>query len=264
MASRDYPLSASQLKTWKRCPKSYEFKYKDVFKPTKAPKGYRSMGSAVHESIENVMECNPDLRDEEQLNWRFTEELMDLDYDYPEAMHDNVMTCIANAARYISDRDDAEIRGLEVDHEFTVNRPDISYPFRAIMDVCTDTEIWDWKTGKRRKKDETIQAAVYLAAYTNKYGEVPEAIRFVYLKEREVGTISRTDNEGNEFWSLDEQPNGWDEVIDLAKQILRGWETDEFPAKPDEGKCYWCDYEIFCPASKVGVGGENPMKLLYR
>lgn len=264
MSSRDYPLSASQLKSFKRCPRSYEFSYKDDYPETKAPKGYRAMGSAVHEAIENVMRRAPTLRDETMLEDRFQRELDGLDYEYPAEMDEKVDTCISNAAAYIASRTDAEIQGLEVDHEFTVDRPDLTYPFRAIMDVCTTEEIWDWKTGKRREQDEQIQGAVYLAAFMNKFNRPPEAIRFIYLKDREVGSIERTDEHGQEFWSESKEPEGWEQVVSLAKRILRSWEKDEFPAKPSESKCFFCDHEIFCEASKAGVGGEDPLTLLLR
>lgn len=218
------------------------------------------MGSAVHEAIEQVLTQYPDLREEEQLHFRFQQALDRDEYGYPDSMHDNVMTCIANAARFIADREQKEsgfeIRGIEKDHTFSVNRPDLSYPFRGIMDVATNNEIWDWKTGNRREGEEQIQGALYLAAYTNMYGEVPEAIRFVYLKNREQGLISRTDSDGNEFWSKQKQPDGWEEVITLSKQILKAWEKDRFPAKPGD-ICFFCDHEGFCSASSVGVGNES-------
>lgn len=252
-------LSASQLKKWRRCPEEYRFRYKSDRQPTKAEKGYRSMGSAVHETIETTLEENPELRQESKLNWIFESELEDLDYDYPEEMHDTVLTCLSNAARYISMRKDIEFRGVEVDHTFRVNRPDISADFRAIMDVTTKgrDEIWDWKTGNVREEEDHIQAAVYLAAFANKYGTVPEVIRFIYLKDREVNSIKRTDENGTEFWSEEERPDGWEEVIRLAKEVLRAWEDDEWPADPAPNKCYFCDYSYFCSAAPTGMGNVS-------
>lgn len=259
---RDY-ISASQLKKWRTCPESYRFRYKSDIEPTRAEKGYRSMGSAVHEAIENVLVEDPTVRSQDKLEFRFENELQNLDYEYPESMHDTAMGCVSNAARYIAsyrekfnDGERLTIRGVEVDHKFEVNRPDISYPFRAIMDVTTEGEIWDWKTGNRRPADELLQGAVYLAAYGNKYGEVPEAMRFIYLKDREVETYPRTDDNGHVFWSESKQPDGWDEAIKLAKQLMRAWRLDEWPAKPGD-PCYWCSYEMFCSASPVGVGDVN-------
>lgn len=261
--TEDYPLSASQVKTYKRCPESYRLKYVSDVKPTKASRGYRSAGSAVHDTIENVLTRSPQLRDEEHLNKRFEQELSQLEYEYSEDMRENVITCLSNAARYISTRNDTIITGVETDHTFHVTRPDISYPYRGIMDVITKTEIWDWKTGKKRPEDERIQAAVYMAAYTNYTGHAPEAIRFIYLKNREVSTYQQGEGDDG-FWSEDGEPDGWDEVITLSKQILRAREKGDFVARPSDSKCYWCDYEMSCGASKVGVGSESPEKFVRR
>lgn len=249
---RDY-FSASQIKTFKTCPKEYWYKYVSDKDPAYVEKGYLSLGSAVHETIEAVLLEYPDLRDRKQLEHKMQTHLENMDHGIPESMVDKAFTCVGNAAHYIAKQEDLDILGIEAEHKFDVNRPDISYPFLAIMDVTTSEGIVDWKTGNVYEDSERLQGGVYLAAYANMYGRVPEYVKFVYLKDREVNTYSRTDGNGHEFWSDEKMPDGWQEVIKIAKQLQKAWREDTWPAKPDTAPCYFCDYKNFCPQGKRGV-----------
>lgn len=246
-----YPISASQAKRFKACPKQYAYRYVWPHGSFKQGLGYAEFGRTVHEAIENVLEEDPYNRTEDDLYGKFLWETKQLDYEYPDDWDKNLHTCLQNAAKFVSKLEE-EIKGVEVEHTFRLSRPDIVYPLFAIMDICTDKGIIDWKTGKPRPEDEKIQAAVYLAAYAHKYNKLPEYIAFVYLKTGEKTVHSRTDDEGNVFWGADTEPEAWSQLVSLAKQILNAWETDVWPARPSPDVCHWCDYQLFCPQSGVG------------
>jgi len=254
MGKRTYPISASQVKKYKTCPKQYWYRYVSDIYSTKMGAGYRGMGSAVHEAIENVLLDDPEERDELVLLKKLRAEEERLGYDYPTRFDDDVQKCLVNASKYISSLGDQKIIGIEDDHTFNVTRPDIVHPFRGIMDVCTEDSIIDWKTGTPRPEDEAIQAAIYLAAYAGKYNRVPKEIRFVYLKKETVNIHKSTDDNGMKFWDENQMPDSWSQVMFYAIQILDSWENDgPWIAIPDRDTCHWCDYQFFCKEGGVGV-----------
>lgn len=259
MADRrpDYDLSASRVKTFKSCPLKYKMKYEDGLRSTKYQQGYGALGSLVHESIENVLTENPDLREESTLRRKFKAEYERLkENEYREEMEtiiddrqdEDGIGCLEVAARFIS-KQDFEIRedpfGVEAEALFDVDHHAIGgETFLGYMDLATDSEIWDWKTGRIRgddtAQDELIQGSVYMAAYRHLYGELPEKVRFVYIKEEKVRTVDPTEE-------------NWTEMIKHARALLNAKEMDNFPGQPGD-QCYWCGYEMWCPASPVGAG----------
>lgn len=251
----EYDLSASRLKTHAGCPEQYRQKYVLNREPTKGKKGYGEMGNWVHVTIENVMGDEKAEYDEHALHSKFKQEffrLGDTDEVDTSVIDDDkkstALDCLEVAARYIA-ANQPHIRGLEVPVNFHIENPQIDRIAYGKMDVVTKGgEIWDWKTGSINEnytpRDELIQGCIYMAGYHNKYGELPEAIRFVYLKEEKERQV-------------DPSEQNWQEMLQYARKLVQDEETGEFEAKPDSGKCYFCDYELYCPASQVGIGGVN-------
>lgn len=241
-------ISASQLKAFRKCPKSYWYKYSTDKRGTKIGGGYREFGSEIHQVIDDVLSEDKTLRSRDELEYKFLKRRDELDYDYPDEMNEDSDKCLRNAAKFLSKRKDMEIRDVEVDHKFKISRPDFDQRYRGILDITTDSGIIDWKSGSSiRVDDEKLQAAVYFAAYSNLYGEKPEQIEFVYLKKGEINRHSPGDNEGEL----------WDNMINVSKQLMRAWDEDEWPAYPDPSSCYFCDYQNYCPDSGVGVENLN-------
>lgn len=237
--------SASQIKKYKSCPKAFWFRYLSDKRGTKADKGYLAMGSAVHEAIETVLEEFPDLRDRDDLEYKFLNEYDRLvhdhgEYDVPPSMEDDARDCLGMAAKYVSKRTDAEIVGIEDRIHYDISRPDASEEMIGIMDVTTDSEIWDWKTGRVREHDEVIQGAVYMGAFSAVYDRKPDCIKFVYLKEGKVRT-------------LDPTKENWDEMVKWLKYMREGTDEGNYEAEPGDF-CYWCSHEFFCDASPAGCG----------
>lgn len=251
-------LSASQIKKFRTCPGSYKLKYIDRLPGTKYGMGYAERGSAVHSAIENALLKGVDRTDLPALEAVLKTEFRQQDPQVSDKMYRECFDFLEAAARYLHKRSDAEPRlytdpetgtkkmGVEASHRFKITRPDINRDVVAIMDVCTGgpdspNEIWDWKTGVIRDdthEEEFIQGGLYMAAYTHLFGEEPDAIRFVYLKEQEVRTIEPS-------------TEAWEQLLTYIRPLIRAEQTGEYPYQPS-GFCYFCDHEAFCPAAKGG------------
>lgn len=243
MTTEQYPISASQIKTHSRCPLSYWYSYLSDKEPSKADNDYMKLGSRVHEAIEKVLLTSPDQDDVEHLKTRIIEVFaLNEEYEIPDDLYQRGLECCETAAAFI-EKERPSIVGVEERVGYDINRPDISTPVTAIMDVCTETEIWDWKTGRIREDsehEERIQGSVYMGAYYDKYGRPPERIRFVYLSEGKVRNLDPTDD-------------NWSYMLTRAKRLLESKHNNDYPAKPGPG-CYWCEFEYWCHASPVGMG----------
>lgn len=241
----DYNISASQVKSHAKCQKQWWYRYVSDKEPTVMDDRYLNLGSRVHEAIENALtaESPPPLGHEKAVKsaiqnlFREKEEI-----EIPDDFYSDGMEYCAKAAEYIA-KQEPDLRGVEVRHEFQIDRDDMSTGVTAIMDIVTENEIWDWKTGRIRddtSHEEKIQGAVYMAAYHNKYGEPPDAIKFIYVKEGKIRTVEPSDEV-------------WDYMVERAKGLIDSKETGEYEANPGDA-CFWCAYEAWCGASPTGMG----------
>lgn len=247
-------LSASKVKSHAQCPLSYWFSYMSGETRTKPSKGYREMGTAVHEAIEQVLRDNTDARDSGILSHRFKRVYRDENPECPEHLYENGLDCCDVAARFIEKNRELEFRAFEIRHEYHIG--EVGKDFTAIMDVVTDEGIIDWKTGKRndpdgnprdyRLREELIQGMVYAGAYLNKYGEYPEYVCFAYLGDAEAAWKSPNEDM-------------WGKMKQYAKATVKSQETGEFPAKTG-GHCNFCDYEFVCPAQDVSMANVSYWK----
>lgn len=236
-------LSASQIKKHSQCPKAYEFRYETDIDPTKEQKEYLHLGSRVHESIEEVLESgHPGLDDVRLLKTAIQKEFRGKQqYEIPKKLYGQGMDCCEVAAKYLSKNQPA-IEEIEARSEYRINGS-IDQGVTAIMDLVTDTEVWDWKTGRIRDEtphEEKIQGAVYMAGFFDLMESPPEKVKFIYLKEEKVRT-------------LDPNDENWEYMLAHAKKLMRSKESGRFPAKPGD-HCYWCDHEFYCDSSPVGLG----------
>ena len=244
-----FRLSASSVKTHNYCP--YQFYLKKIvgLDETQIDAGHLELGSAVHNSIENVLnrtrwQAPP--RPSNQLRQDMLSEFREINPDVDGDLWDKGIDGLETAAKYVSElREDVEVRALEKEFDFTLGRPDISAKFKGYIDFISESgEIWDWKTGKVREEGEIIQGAVYMRGYQELYDEPPEKINFVYLKEGKERTLKPSDE-------------NWQKMITHAKQLVQDIRRDEFTAEPDESKCYWCGVSGFCEAYANGAGGVD-------
>ena len=270
MADRDnidYDLSASRLKTHASCPEKYRQKYILGREPTKAKKGYGEAGGWFHQAVENVLGDHEGEFSKHALHSQFKQEFFRLgDTDevdtsvIEEDLKGDMIDCIETAARFIA-KEQPDIRGLEVPVNFHIDNPTVDRTAYGKIDVVTEGgEIWDWKTGRVNPeftpRDELIQGTIYMAGYHNEYGELPEAIKFVYVHPQ---ARERTESKDDGPCERQVEPTeeSWQDMIQYARKLVQDEAQDSYEAKPDGSKCYFCDYEIYCPASQVGVGGAT-------
>lgn len=249
MNGKDLTLSASKIKKYQSCPEKFRLRYlDDEAEATKEERGYKDLGTAVHDSIELVLKKYPDAVDRSMLEHLLKEEYRKMDPEITSRQEDTAVECLEAAAKYLSQQKDIDIVSIEDRIEFVMNRDGLNYPSVSYCDVIVERgdgsrEIWDWKTGRIREdetpEEEIQQGIMYVIAHTARYGSPPEKMKFIYLKEGKVR--SRSPEEAD-----------YDDFIEDAKDLVRGLNTNNFPADPEESKCYWCDYEYFCSESKVG------------
>lgn len=228
--------SASRVKTFDDCEKQYWFGYHSGLEPTKPDNKYAKYGSAVHEAIEIALIQGLDnLRDHATEQFYRIADKHGLDDD----MVDKGSKHIRLAAKFITSQD-KDITQVEAEIPFTISA--IDQHMAAKLDVVAEDEIWDWKTGKHRDRD-WLQATVYKAAFVAEYGFEPSRVRFIYLQH---GDIDNHDPGREEF----------EKLVEYLKRIRAADEAGQYPARPGE-QCYWCDYEYYCPAADVGMGGVD-------
>lgn len=253
----DYPISASQVKKWKKCPKQFWYSYISDVEVSDDGNKYTEMGNAVHEAIENYLNAGNEMDNTSEIekNLQIHLSAVEDDYEYGADMEERAQKCLTNAAKYLKLLDE-EILGVELDRTFHVDRPGITSDFRAIMDLATENKIVDWKTGN--KGPEKVQAAIYIVAYWHEFGELPEEVHFVYMKDGDVN-IHKAEEGGEVYW--DEEVNTyWDEMVPYAQAMQNAIEMGNFPADPGESKCHWCAYSRHCPEG--GGVGDIPWEAL--
>lgn len=251
MAWKEYDISASRIKKHASCPEKYRLRYIAEKESTKMRQGYGEIGSLVHESIENVLNNHPNERNKNALTSRLKQEFYQLEesgeYDMElidDRQRSTGLDCLEMAAKWLAKPgQDVEFREIEAVCHYDLDGLDRTAI--GFMDVATQNGIWDWKTGRIRgdetERDEIIQGAVYMGGYHNSYGELPEYIKFVYLKEEKVRTVTP----GEE---------AWEEMLEYARELVKSEQTDTYEPDPEEGKCYFCGWENFCSASAVSPG----------
>jgi CRISPR/Cas system-associated exonuclease Cas4 (RecB family) len=245
----NHDISASRIKKHNRCPKQYELRYERDL-PGDDGNEYTVIGSLVHDAIENVLnEHDGDFSSQNRLARHLKREFYDLEEEpdrdtelVGKSLRDDALGSLDTAAKYLVKRN-PDIRGVEVPSLFELTS--LKASAFGYMDVCTDSEIWDWKTGSTPDDDgqdegELIQGSLYMGAYYHEYGEMPEKIRFVYIKE---GTVR----------SIDASEDNWNRMLQYARRLVNAQRGGEYPAKPSRSKCHWCSYSQFCPADPTSI-----------
>jgi RecB family exonuclease len=246
MSDLPVPLSASKLKTFDECPEQFRLRYIERMPEEGGENRYIRRGNAVHEAIEDVLPEYDTGWDQDflkhRLNRAYRENGGRSGYELSDEDHEFTLDCIRVAARFI-DKKQPNVVSVECRVPFATDRVDHGYGFDGYVDVVTETEVWDWKTGKSDGKnlDETLQGAVYMIGFLAHTGRLPEQIHFVYLKEEKVRSREPSDEM-------------YDAMVEKARSLMQAVDTNIFPAKPGD-PCYWCGYEVHCSESPVGGGG---------
>lgn len=246
--SDEYPMSASAIKSYKRCEEKFRLKYEEGHRPSGSDNKYLKLGSAVHESIETILQKDTatDLVTmPNQLRSTLLDEYRERDPDLEDDMYDAGVGCMTVAARYIAANGSDGIRDIEKEFQTAVAETDIA--FQGKMDVTTHSEIWDWKTGKNvYEEDEVIQGMIYAFGYYAAYGEVPDKINFVYLR-------NDGDNDPKQR-SFEPDDEKYQTMINWVYQVIESKNTGQYEATPGPTKCHFCDLSPWCGYDPSGAG----------
>lgn len=247
--SDDWTISASKIKMAEECPEKFRLRYIERYDEMGPDNRWIRRGNAVHEAIEDALsEASDPSVSSATLKAQYRENGGAAGYQLDEGFHEQVLASFDAASRFLR-RQVEEVRDLELEIEFGVDRATITRDFGGYIDLATDDAVVDWKTGKSEGKDaaDAIQGAVYMAGYAHEYGHPPESIHFVYANP-EAG------DDHPKVRTIDPDDDLWDELLGKARKLLAIVESGEFEARPDEANCHFCDFEVFCPASPVGAG----------
>ena len=253
-------LSASSIKKYRSCPKSFFYKeISDIEPPDEEEPEFFSIGNTVHDALEQVLQKNGtlDLSEDELLS-RLREEERSLDYNYEDS--EKVQTCLEFAAKYISGYV-TDIVSVEDRFEMNIN----SINFVGYADLIADVDdrgeelndvIIDWKTGKENEEwKERIQGGMYVKMFHEIYGRWPDSIQFIYLNEGTRSVHNRIDG-GDVMWN-DHQNKYWKEIEGDISDISNSAFNDEWEAKPESSRCHFCSFKYAC-SDYVGAEEVQP------
>jgi len=257
----DEHLSASGIKSFVRCPRQFWYKYiSEIEPPDDGMPDFFAVGNTIHESIEAVLNEYPEnIDDGAFLKSAFLGKSDNLDYDYSD--DDKVDNCFATASRWISSFV-SEVKCVE--EHWEMERDGITYFGMAdlVADVEQNGELYenaivDWKSGQVIDEDEEwkerVQGGMYAEMFYEEYGEYPDAIIFVYLDEEQQSLHARI-RDGKVYWN-EHKNDYWEEIAKYKNKILLSESKDDWKAKPEQSKCYFCDFKHHCKYS--GVGAEE-------
>lgn len=247
--SDDWTISASKIKSFEECEEKFRLRYVEGYEEMGPPSRWIRRGNAVHEAIESVLTKASDPSvGSDMLKAAYRDNGGQEGYTLDDGFHEQVLGSLDAASRFLRKHVD-EVRGVEVEVEFGVDRATVPRDFGGFMDVASESAVVDWKTGKSEGKepDEAIQGAVYMGGYAYEYGEPPEAIHFVYVNPE-------ADDDHPKIRTIEPDDELWDEMIGKARRLLMTYEEGNYTADPGPSKCHFCDHEVHCAYSPVGGG----------
>ena len=247
--SDNWLVSASKLKLYQDCQEQFRLRYVEGYEERGPPSRWIRRGNAVHDAVEDVLsDCSANDVTSDKLKRAYRGNGWKDGYVLSEDFHEQVLDSLETVAHYIGEHV-GEIRGVECEIEYGIDRTNIDRNFGGFVDLMTDTSVVDWKTGKSEDKadKEALQGAVYMGGYAYEYGLLPDSVEFVYVNP-DAG------DEHPKVRSITPDSNLWNEMIQQAHQLLRSYQNDEYTADPGPSKCHWCDFEVHCGYSPVGVG----------
>lgn len=224
--------------------------------PTKQLIDAATFGTAVHDSIENVLvEADIWPTDHaEQLGNAFVSEFHNnRDPDLSSHLVKRGKKCCQIAAKYLVAQQ-PEIHDVEGSYMYDIDdRSGRVITMSTRLDIMTDSEVWDWKTGALYEQgktvksyiphEEKIQGAAYMASFYREMGREPDVIKFIYLREGVVRKVDPTDE-------------NWDYMMQYSRQLEMAKDTGEFPGKAG-GHCFLCGHEGWCSVAPAGCGGVD-------
>ncbi len=265
-------LSYSQLQTYRRCPKQYEFLM--VKKVPRSISAGESFGSSIHNTLKRFgaleMAAVAPEKSVAQLHL-FTEAEEHRKHPTMPDLHTLLSlwrTCfIAEGYASTADRDRALVRGEKVlrqfftwwsacqrsvvgiEQMFRLQIPSkdeeketiLSGRFDRVERTDKGLCIIDFKTSLPRPQeeiDEDLQLSIYALAAEKQWNEPVHELLLLFLQENVVVARSTTRHRKQ-----------LDDALGTIQGLEQGIEQKYFDARPERGTCMHCPYRSMCPAS---------------
>ena len=233
-------LSHSSMSTYDQCPFKWKLKYIDRL--PERPKHYFSFGQAVHSALEH-MYSGDSCPAADQVVQAFLSAWSDAGFKDDAAIRKGKREGEAMLRAYHAAHA-AEWRkplGVELRFSFMVHHVPVGGVIDR-LDILPDgtLHVIDYKTGRelepgRAESDQ--QLTMYQAAAARMFPE-SEVSEVSFLHVPTGATLTAP-------------ARGPDRLCVLESTILRthaAMSTGEFPCKPSEAACQWCDFKALCPA----------------
>lgn len=264
-------LSFTQLSSYKRCPRQYEYCY--IKKIPKSISEAEAFGAAVHNTLKKWGEMeieNAELRmqnSENQLEM-FVDEAVPQSSELIAQSLINLwhQSCPTNAYATRFEADAARMRGeqlmeyfyewwsgekrevIAVEKGFSVNvsRKEhivLTGRFDRIEKTAEGFHVIDFKTSQPRTQDDVdadLQLSIYALALQQDFGELPVALSLLHLTEDGIVEMRTYRSEG--------------QVHDAIKQITAfhdRMENKDFHPTPSLSVCKRCPYRGVCDVAAV-------------
>jgi RecB family exonuclease len=250
------PLSHSSISMYNECPQKYKFKYVD--KIPEKPKHFFSYGQSVHLALEFFYGVKalpaPSLKDllafykENWVTGGYRDESQEAEY-------------FDDGKQLLSKFYDKHIKDYAipffVEYEFKLKVdgvPVIGYIDRIDKLPDGSLSVIDYKTGKALASERVqtdAQLTMYQMACEELLGAKVTKLIFYHVPSLKEQVVERH--------SVDLVDGLRRRIVTTAESITEG----KFEAKPEERKCYWCDYKPICPIykdpSKASAGAEDEL-----
>ncbi|ABW33404.1 RecB family exonuclease [Acaryochloris marina] len=239
-----YSLSATKLKTYGQCPKSYQFRYEHKL-PSPTIFGSTKLGNALHAALANVYK-----------DWNYAYPLPSLDWFAvcwqhhtseltPTQIHEGWAALQLYYERYIAPL--PQIRkplGIETKVRATLQVRNIEFTLSGRYDrldyIDDGLELIDYKTSKSVNPPPSvdIQLGFYYLILEQIYKKALKRLSLIYLRSNEKLIYEVTPDHHQQAQSL---------IEDMAMKLRCDQEW-----KPVAGQhCDRCGYQKYCPAKNT-------------
>jgi len=230
--SESINLSASTISDYISCPRKVYYR---LYRPDiKVETDALIIGNLVHNTLE-----------------KYSDDFMSaMEYISSSKVSNDIKSkaadMVAKYFRYFTDIVDSD-DNIEEFIRFSINK----YPFIAKIDRYNDRRIIDWKTSKKSKGngvESDIQSIIYAEAFKSKFGNYPEQILFVNLRNVDVSHAKVKSRFKDYFLS------------EIVPYVYDGIKSNKFPALGRfnwYSPCKYCQYKDICTADITEVRNDK-------
>ncbi|MFW6010384.1 MAG: RecB family exonuclease, partial [Gemmatimonadota bacterium] len=234
------PLSATSLKTYRRCPRQWAFRYVEGLEEEDKP--FFNLGTAVHAALETFYDGRVAAPAPLEATLEAFHEAFDpAAYESPEEADrrraDGVKMVKDFHARHAPDFEPA----LAVEKRLNFELEGVT--FRGMVDRIDKVDddrlrIVDYKTGRSFDLDRVRtdpQLTLYQVGVERKLGMEVASLVLYHVPSQTPFEVER------------HPPERVEELRAAVRKAVRGIREERFEPEPG-GHCRWCDFKPWCPA----------------